>query len=72
MPQKSLLRKNKLFVKPYVDYGDITYDQSYVNTYHQRMESIQCKIPLALTNVIRSYSNDKRIMFGIPIATAIV
>ena len=54
----SLLKIFKSFVRPHLDYGDVTYDQSYNNTYHQKMELIQYNAALAITGVIRGSSRE--------------
>ena len=41
LPRKSLLTIYKSFIRPYLDYGDIIYDQSYNTSFHQRLESLQ-------------------------------
>ena len=40
LPRESLLTIFKSIVRPHLDYGDVIYDQSYNNTFHQKMESI--------------------------------
>ena len=40
LPRGSLLTIFKSFVRPYLDHGDVIYDQSYNNTFHQKIESI--------------------------------
>ena len=37
LAQESLLTIFKSFVRPHLDYGDVIYDQSYNNTFHQKM-----------------------------------
>ena len=59
MPQASLRTIFKLFVRPHLDYGDVTYDQSYNSTFHQEMESIQYNTVLAVTGAIRGLSREK-------------
>ena len=49
LPRRSLLAIFKSFVKLYLDYGDVIYDPSYNNTFHQKMESIQYNAALAIT-----------------------
>ena len=41
LPRGSLLTIFTSFVRPHLDYGDVTYDQSYNNPFHRKMESIQ-------------------------------
>ena len=49
LPRRSLLAIFKSFVKLYLDYGDVIYDPSYNNTFHQKMKSIQYNAALAIT-----------------------
>ena len=56
LPRGSLLAIFKSFVRPHLDYGDVIYDQSYNNTFHQKMESIQYNAALAITGAIRGSS----------------
>ena len=46
----------KTFMRPYLDYGDIIYDQAYNETFHQKVESIQYN---ALSGAIRRSSREK-------------
>ena len=48
-----------ILVKPHLDYGDVIYDQSFNNTFHQKMESIQYNAALAITGAIRGSSREK-------------
>ena len=41
LPRTSLIAIYKLFARPHLDYGDITYDQTFNESFHQRIESIQ-------------------------------
>ena len=59
LPRGSLLTIFKSFVRPHLDYGDVIYDQSYNNTFHQKMESIQYNAALAITGAIRGSSREK-------------
>ena len=59
LPRESLLTIFKSFVRPHLDYGDVIYDQSYNNTFHQKMESIQYNAALAITGAIRGSSREK-------------
>ena len=56
LTQGSLLTMFKSFVRPYLDCGDVIYDQSYNNTFHQKMESIQYNAALAITGAVRGSS----------------
>ena len=58
LPRESLLTIFKSFVRPHLDYGDVIYDQSYNNTFHQKMESIQYNAALAITGAIRGSSRE--------------
>ena len=59
LPIISLVTIYKAFVRPHLDYGDISYDQAFNNSFHDRLESIQCKACLAITGAIRSMSREK-------------
>ena len=54
----SLLTIFKLFVRPHLNDGDVTFDQSYNNTFHQKIESIQCNAALSITGAIRGSSRE--------------
>ena len=47
------------FIKPYLDYGDIIYDQAYNVSLHQELESLQYNVTLAITGAIRERSREK-------------
>ena len=49
----------KTFMRPYLDYGDIIYDQAYKETFHQKVESIQYNACLALSGAIRRSPREK-------------
>ena len=59
LPRGSLLTIFKSFVRPHLDYGDVIYHQSYNNTFHQKMESVQYNAPLAIKGAIRGSSRKK-------------
>ena len=46
-------------IKPYLDNGDIIYDQAYNVSLHQELESIQYNVTLAITGPIRERSREK-------------
>ena len=58
LPRESLLTIFRSFVRPHLDYGDVIYDQSYNNTFYQKMESIQYNAALAITGAIRGSSRE--------------
>ena len=53
MYRGSLLTIFRSFVKPRLEYDDVLYDQSYNNTFHQKMESVQYNATLAITGAVR-------------------
>ena len=57
--QGSLLTIFKSFLRPHLDYNVVTYFQSYNNTFHQKMESIQYNVALATEGNIRGSSGEK-------------
>ena len=40
LPRLSLLHIHKLFVRPYLDYGDIIYDKASTSSFQQKVESV--------------------------------
>ena len=53
LPRGSLLTIFKSFVRTHLNCGDVIYDQSYNNTFHEKMESIQYTAVLAIAGAIR-------------------
>ena len=48
----------KAFVKPYLDYGGILYDQAYNISFHHQLKSVQYNTGLAITGAIRGTSKE--------------
>ena len=42
-----------------MDYGDILYDQAFINSFKEKLESIQYNASLALTGALRGTSKEK-------------
>ena len=59
LPRPALLTIYKCFIRPHLDYGDITYDQAWNSSFHQKLESIQYNTALVLTGAIRGSSREK-------------
>ena len=59
LPRSALITIYKAFVRPYLDYGDILYDQAYNMSFHHKLESIQYNACLAITGAIRGTSKEK-------------
>ena len=59
MPPGALLKVFKSFVRSHLNYGDVIYDQSYDNIFHQKMESIQHNAALTVTGAIIGSSMEK-------------
>ena len=59
LPRTSLITIYKLFARPHLDYGDIIYDQTFNESFHQRIESIKHNAAVAITGVIRGTSSEK-------------
>ena len=49
----------KSFIRPHLDYGDVTYDQAYNVSFQQKVESIQYNAAVAITRAIRGTSKEK-------------
>ena len=59
LPRSALITIYKVFVRPYLDYVDILYDQSYNMSFHHKLESIRYNVYLAITGAIRGTSKEK-------------
>ena len=59
LPRTALITLYKLFVRPYLYYGDIIYDQAHNVLFHQKLESLQHDACLAITLSIRGSSREK-------------
>ena len=59
LPRSALITIYEAFVRPYLDYGDILYDQAYNMSFHHKLESIQYNACLAITGAIRGTSKEK-------------
>ena len=59
LPRTSLITIYKLFARPHLGYGDIIYDQTFNESFHQRIKSIQYNAAIAITGAIRGTSSEK-------------
>ena len=59
LPRTSLITIYKSFARPHHDYGDIKYDQTFNESFHQRIESIQYNAAIAITGAITGTSSEK-------------
>ena len=59
LPRLALMTIYKAFVRPHLDYGDVIYDEAYNETFHQKLESVQYNVCLALSGTIRESSREK-------------
>ena len=59
LPRTPLVTIYKFFVKPHLDFEDILYDQTFNNSFHEKLELIQYNAALTITGTIRSSSREK-------------
>ena len=59
-PRHFLITIYKTFIRPHLDYGDVIYDHTFNESFHQRLESIQYNAAIAITGTIRGTSWEKR------------
>ena len=59
LPWHSLITIYKTFIRPHLDYGDVIYDHAFNESFHQRLESIQCNAVIETTGTIRGTSSEK-------------
>ena len=59
LPRAALITLYKSFTRPYLDYGDIIYEQAFNSSFHEKLEPIQYNASLAITGAIRGTSREK-------------
>ena len=59
LPRPTLLTIYRTFIRPHLDYGDTIYCQTYNDSFHQNLESVQYNAALATTGGIRGTSLEK-------------
>ena len=55
LPWESLWTIYISFIRPYFNYGDVIYDQSYNDSFHAGLESYQYKAALLMTGAINLF-----------------
>ena len=55
----SVIKKLKVFLRPLIDCGDIIYDQPNIDSFCEKLASIQYKAALAITGAIKGTSRDR-------------
>ena len=59
LPRAALLTIYKAVIRHHLDYGDVLFDQAYNKSFHQKQQSIQYKVCLAITETIQGTSKEK-------------
>ena len=59
LPRTSLIIIYKLFARPHLGYGDIIYDQTFKESFHQRIETMQHNAAITIIGAIRGISSEK-------------
>ena len=59
LPRSALLTIYKSFIRPHLDYGDILYDKPNNENFQNKIEQVQYRACLAITNAIRGTSRKK-------------
>ena len=64
LPRHTFINIYKAFVRPHLDYGDIIYDNPIIDSFCNKIESVQYNVALAITRAIHGISRVKpRIRF---------
>ena len=58
LPSDSLVTIYKSFIRPYLDYGDVIYDQPNDDSFSYKIEQLQYKVCLAITGAIQGTSRE--------------
>ena len=56
LPRSALITLYKVFVRPYLNYGNILYDQAYNMSFYNKLESVQYKSCWTITGAQRGTS----------------
>ena len=59
LPRSALLTIYKSFIRPHLDYGDILYDKPNNENFQNKIEQVQYRACLAITNAIRGTSRER-------------
>ena len=59
LPRAPLITIYKAFIRPYLDHGDMTYDQTFNKLFQQKMETNWYNPALEITVTIRGSSREK-------------
>ena len=59
LSRSTLITTYKTFVRPHFAHGDVLFDQTYNNSFHEKLESIKHNACLDLTGAIRGSSKEK-------------
>ena len=49
LPRETLLAIEKSFISTHLDYGNVIYDQWYIDSFYAKLESYKYKAALAMT-----------------------
>ena len=49
------------FLRSWLDYPDVIYDQAYNSAFHDKLEPVQCNASLAITVTLRNTPTEKNI-----------
>ena len=59
IPETFLNNNLQTFIRLHLDYGDVIYDRTFKESFHERLESIQYNATMAITGTIRGTSPEK-------------
>ena len=59
LDRKTLINVYKSFIRPHLDYGDIIYDKPNVESFINKLETVQYNAGLAITGAIRGTSKER-------------
>ena len=74
LPRTTFITFYTAFVRPHLDYGYILYDQPFSSSFHDRLESVQYKVCLAITGQLGVHQRKiiSRIRFRISKASTLM
>ena len=58
IPRAALLTIHKSFLRPHLDYGDVIYDDAFIESFQNKLQSVQYNAALAIAGAITGSSRE--------------
>ena len=61
LPRSSLITIYKSFIRPHLDYVNVSFNKLFNHTFHQEFELFQYNVVLAITGAVKGLSTEKKL-----------